>query len=38
MANKNTNLGGGKLVDSGVMNNPDASRARTYAWYVIRGY
>ena len=29
MANKNTNLGGGKLADSGVMNSPDASRART---------
>ena len=36
MATKHTNLGGGKLVDSGVMNNPDASRARTYAREVDR--
>ena len=29
MANKNTNPGIGESVDSGVMHNPDASRART---------
>ena len=29
MATKNTNPGGGKSADSGVMNNPDASRAHT---------
>ena len=29
MANKNTNPGGGKTADSGVMHNPDASRAHT---------
>ena len=29
MANRNTNPGIGKSVDSGVMHNPDASRART---------
>ena len=32
MANRNTNPGIGKSVDSGVMHNPDASRARTHAW------
>ena len=31
MANKNTNPGGGKLADSGVMHNPQSSRARTHA-------
>ena len=29
MANQNTNPGGGKLADSGVMHSPDPSRART---------
>ena len=29
MANRNTNPGIGESVDSGVMHNPDASRART---------
>ena len=29
MANKNTNPGGGKSADSGVMHNPNASRAHT---------
>ena len=29
MANKNTNPGGGKNADSGVMHNPQPSRART---------
>ena len=31
MANRNTNPGIGESVDSGVMHNPDASRARTHA-------
>ena len=29
MANRNTNPGIGKVADSGVMNNPSASRAHT---------
>ena len=29
MANKNTNPGGGKNADSGVMHNPQSSRAQT---------
>ena len=34
MANKNTNPGGGKNADSGVMHNPQSSRAhtRTRVW------
>ena len=31
MAKRNTNPGIGESVDSGVMHNPDASRARTHA-------
>ena len=31
MANRNTNPGIGKNVDSGVINNPQPSRARTHA-------
>ena len=31
MANRNTNPGIGESTDSGVMHNPDATRARTHA-------
>ena len=36
MANKNTNPGGGKTADSGVIHNPQSSRAHTYAREVDR--
>jgi len=32
MAKRNTSPGIGKNADSGVMHNPQPSRARTHAW------